>query len=307
MIGQSALGWAALWDGGEPLYSTSFWESKRNRERLAHLAVHGILIIGGFLVLVPLVWQVLSSLKDVGQIFLFPPRWIPNPVRWSNYVGIFELMPFGLYAFNSTFITVSNIIGYMLSCTIVAYAFARLRARGKAVLFVLVLSTMMLPQQVVMVPLFVLFRLLGWIDTFKPLIVPSFFGNAFLIFMLRQFFMTIPRDLDDAAKMDGCGVLGILRHVILPLSGPALATVAIFGFLWHWNDFLFPLIFLSSEENKTLQLGLAGVLRQVYGDGVGRWDLLMAASTVVMLPPLLLFVFAQRYFLEGIAVTGLKG
>jgi multiple sugar transport system permease protein len=219
---------------------------------------------------------------------------------------VFKALDFGRLTLNTVFITVTNIFGYMLSCTVIAYAFARLRARGKEVLFLLVLSTMMLPQQVIMIPLFAMYKSIGWIDTFKPLIVPSFFGNAFLIFMLRQFFMTIPKDLDDAAKIDGCGSLGILWHIILPLSKPALATVTIFGFLWHWNEFLYPLIFLTSEKNKTLQLGLAGVLRFVFGDGLGRWDLLMAASTIVILPPILIFVFAQRYFMEGFTMAGLK-
>jgi len=288
------------------VYATSFWENKRNRRLLSHFGVYLVLIVGSLIVLVPLLWQLSCSLKETGQVFLFPPRWIPKPVKWSNYVEVFQLLNFGQLGFNTFFITISNIIGYMLSCTVVAYAFARLRARGKEFLFLLVLSTMMLPQQAVMVPLFALYRQLGWIDTFKPLIVPAFFGNAFLIFMLRQFFMSIPKDLDDAAKIDGCGPLGILWYIILPLSKPALATVSIFGFLWHWNDFLFPLIFLTSEENKTLQLGLAGVLRFVFGDGLGRWDLLMAASTVVMLPPIMLFAFAQRYFMAGITMTGLK-
>jgi len=284
---------------------TSFWASRRNRHFLSNFLVYFILITGSLVVLMPVIWQLSTSVKNLGQVFIYPPQWIPNPIKWENYVKVFDLMPFGLFGFNTIFITAFNILGYMLSCTVVAYAFARLRARGKNLMFVLVLSTMMMPVQVVMIPQFVLFRSVGWIDSLKPMIVPSFFGNAFLIFLLRQFFSGIPKDLDDAAKIDGCGTLGILWNVILPLSKPALATVAIFGFLWHWNDFLFPLIFLSSEKNQTLQLGLAKFLQQVYG--VGQWELLMAASTIVMLPPVLLFLFTQRYFLQGVTMTGLKG
>src|SRR5229473_2352058 len=211
---------------------TSFWASRQNRGRFNRFVVHAILIAGSLVVLVPVVWQISTSVKTLGQVFIFPPQWIPNPVRWDNYSKVFDLMPFGQYAFNTIFITAFNILGYMLSCTIVAYAFARLKARGKNFAFILVLSTMMMPIQVVMIPQFIMYRNLGWIDSFKPLIVPSFFGNGFLIFMLRQFFAGIPTDLDDAAKIDGCGTLRILWYVILPLSKPALTTVAIFGFLW---------------------------------------------------------------------------
>ncbi len=195
-------------------------------------------------------------------------------------------------------------VGTLLSSSIVAYGFARLRARGRDVLFMILLSTMMIPPQVTMIPVFALFKLLNWTDTFKPLIIPNFFGGAFFIFLLRQFYMTIPIELDDAAKIDGCSYLGIFSRIILPLTKPALATVAIFSFMWSWNDFMDPLIYLNSRDKLTLTLAL-NRFTGMYG--MTAWNLLMAASLVVALPCFVLFFFAQRYFIQGIVVTGLKG
>jgi len=195
-------------------------------------------------------------------------------------------------------------VGTLLSSSIVAYGFARLRARGRDVLFMILLSTMMIPPQVTMIPVFALFKLLNWTDTFKPLIIPNFFGGAFFIFLLRQFYMTIPIELDDAAKIDGCSYLSIFSRIILPLTKPALATVAIFSFMWSWNDFMDPLIYLNSRDKLTLTLAL-NRFTGMYG--MTAWNLLMAASLVVALPCFVLFFFAQRYFIQGIVVTGLKG
>ena len=201
-------------------------------------------------------------------------------------------------------ITFATMVGTLLSSSIVAYGFARLRARGRDVLFMILLSTMMIPPQVTMIPVFALFKLLNWTDTFKPLIIPNFFGGAFFIFLLRQFYMTIPIELDDAAKIDGCSYLGIFSRIILPLTKPALATVAIFSFMWSWNDFMDPLIYLNSRDKLTLTLAL-NRFTGMYG--MTAWNLLMAASLVVALPCFVLFFFAQRYFIQGIVVTGLKG
>jgi multiple sugar transport system permease protein len=208
-----------------------------------------------------------------------------------------------LFVWNSIYLSLGNVVGSIVSNTIVAYAFARLRFRGSRILFLIVLSTMMLPQQVTMIPLFILFSKLGWINSYKPLIVPQFFANAFYVFMLRQFFTTIPRDLDDAARIDGCGILGIFWRIILPLAMPAVGIVAIFEFTGSWNWFLGPLIYLSRMETFPLALALS------YLNATYRvlWSELMVVSFIAMLPPLLLFFIAQKAYIQGIVVTGVKG
>jgi ABC-type glycerol-3-phosphate transport system permease component len=235
-----------------------------------------------------------------------PPQWFPRPWVWRNFIDSLTLLghPVHLYAFNTILIATLGVLGVALSSSLVAFGFARLDFPGRNALFILVLSTMMLPRIVTIVPQFILFQKLGWLDTFKPLIVPYWFGAPFHIFLLRQFFLAIPKELDDAARVDGASSLQIYWRIILPLSKPALATVAIFAFVYHWNDLLEPLIFLASQRNWTLALFLAsfqGYMQQP------RWNLLMAASTVLTLPVLILFFFAQRLFIGGITVTGIKG
>jgi len=230
-----------------------------------------------------------------------------NP-QWQNYVKAWapEALDetFNRYLLNTIIITVLGITGVLLSSTLVAYAFARFRFPGRDILFLIMVSTMMIPVQVTMIPTFILFKYLGWIDTFAPLIVPTFFGGgAFNIFLMRQFFMTIPYELDDAAKIDGCNYFQIFSIILLPLVKPALATVAIFGFVYNWNDFLNPLIYLNSTSNYTLALGLQ-TFTTMYGTD---YNLMMAASTIVLLPILIVFFFGQRYFIEGVATSGLKG
>jgi ABC-type glycerol-3-phosphate transport system permease component len=255
------------------------------------------------LFLVPFLWMISSSLKPNYQIFEVPPRWIPSPPRFENYAEALTMLPFDRYVVNTAIISVLTIIGHLLSCTIIAYAFARLRAPGKDFLFVVVLATMMLPYPVTMVPLYVLFNQLKWINTFLPLTVPAFLGSAFYIFLLRQFFMTIPPDFEDAATIDGANTLQILWRVILPLSMPALATVAIFTFQATWNDFLAPLIYLQRPELYTVTLGLQ-FFRSTF---TTNWAYLMAASLATSLPVIVIFFLAQRYFIEGITLSGIKG
>lgn len=228
--------------------------------------------------------------------------------QWQNYVRAWapEALDetFNKYLLNTIIITVLGIIGVILSSTFVAYGFARFRFPGRDTLFLVMMSTMMIPMQVTMIPTFILFKYVGWIDTFLPLIVPTFFGGgAFNIFLMRQFFMTIPYELDDAAKIDGCNYFQIFYIILLPLVKPALATVAIFGFVYNWNDFLNPLIYLNSSSNYTLALGLQ-TFTTMYGTD---YNLMMAASTIVLLPILIVFFFGQRYFIEGVATSGLKG
>jgi ABC-type glycerol-3-phosphate transport system permease component len=275
----------------------------RGRQRVIGVGATVLLFGGALIFLVPLVWMISSSLKPDYQIFAMPPELIPNPPRWQNYSEALTYVPFDRYAVNSLIISTLTIIGHLLSCTVIAYGFARLRAPGKDFLFVLVLATMMLPYPVTMVPLYMLFNWLGWINTFLPLTVPAFFGSAFYIFLLRQFFLTIPSDLENAAIIDGANILQILWYVMLPLSKPALATVAIFTFQNAWNDFLPPLIYLHDQSLYTVTLGL-NFFRATY---TINWAYLMAASLVTMLPVLLVFFLAQRLFIEGITFSGLKG
>jgi ABC-type glycerol-3-phosphate transport system permease component len=264
-----------------------------------------LLICGGIVIMFPFFWMISTSLKKQWDVYQFPPVWIPNPPQWINYAQALSVYPFHLYVLNTLRIVVLTCFGTVLSCSLAAYGFSRLRAPGRDLLFVIFLSTMMLPYTVTMIPLFQVFNSLDWVDTIKPLVVPSFFGNIFYIFLLRQFFLTIPRELEDSARIDGCNSLMIYWRIILPLSVPALATVTIFSFMDSWNDFLGPLIYLSDESHRTVALALA------YFQGSARigpqMHLMMAVAFVALIPPLLLFFFAQKLFIQGIVFSGVKG
>ncbi|GIK74194.1 MAG: sugar ABC transporter permease [Chloroflexota bacterium] len=273
------------------------------QERWRRWLVLALLWGVAILFLIPLLWMLSSSLKPTYQIFETPPRWIPNPPRWENYSEALTTLPFALYIRNTAVITLLTIVGHLLSCTLIAYAFARLRAPGRDALFVVMLATMMLPYPVTMTPLYVIFNRLGWINTILPLTAPAFFGSAFYIFLMRQFFMTIPRDFEDAARIDGANTLQIIGRIMAPMAMPALATVTIFTFQATWNDFLAPLIYLQRPELYTVTLGLQ-FFRSTY---TTNWAYLMAASLVTTLPVIVVFFAAQRYFIEGITLTGVKG
>jgi len=275
----------------------------RGRRFARRLIIYLLLVLGSAVFLLPLFWALSSSLKPDYQVLDFPPRWIPDPIRWQNYPEALTYVPFGRYALNTLTIAAGAIFGNLLSCTLVAYGFARLRARGKNVLFIIMLSTMMLVDPVRIIPMYLEFNALGWIDSFLPLIVPAFFGSPFYIFLLRQFFLNIPRELEDAARIDGASRLQILWQIILPISRPALAAVAIFNFQGVWNDFLPPLVFLQTQTNYTIALGLQ-FFRATYSI---HWGYLMAASIVAMLPVIIVFFFAQKQFIEGISLSGIKG
>lgn len=265
-------------------------------------AAHVVLAAAGSLFFLPFFWLVSTSLKELDQIFRLPPIWIPNPIRWQNYPEALTYFPFLQQLGNTLTITLSAVALTLASCSLVAFSFSRLRWPGRNILFFLMLSTMMLPYQVTMVPLFVIFRQLGWVNTLLPLIVPHAFGVPFYIFLLRQFFLSLPRDLDDAAIIDGCSEWGVYRHIILPLSKPALATVALFQFLGSWNDFLGPLIYLNDPSKYTLSLGI-----QVFVSTVGvQWGWMMAVTTVLTVPVIVLFFLTQRTFIQGIAFSGIK-
>jgi multiple sugar transport system permease protein len=281
----------------------SRYGSKHRRYLRGQILGRIFLLAMSIVFLLPILWMFTTSIKDSSQVMAYPPIWLPRPPKWENYRIAVNAIPFVLYLRNTVTICFFTIIGTLLSSTLVAYSLAKIPWPGRNVLLLLILSTMMLPFPVTMIPLFVTFGRLGWVNTFKPLIVPSFLGNAFYIFLLRQFFMTIPGELSDAARIDGASELGIFRRVILPLSKPVLAVVALFQFLGSWNDFLGPLIYLQSNDKYTLAIGLQMYRTTNYVE----WELLMAASTLVVIPILVLFFFAQRTFIEGIAITGIKG
>lgn len=263
-----------------------------------------LLLVGFSLVmLLPLLWMVSSSLKPGYEIFQFPPLWIPRPTEWANYPRAMTFVPFLRFFANTFTIILFVLIGTLVSNVLIAYAFARLESRWKTPLFYLVLATMMLPFAVTMIPQYAIFSRLGWVDTFLPLIVPSYFGSPFYIFLLRQFFMGIPKDIEDAAAIDGAGVFRTIYRIVLPMSWPAMVTVCIFTIQGTWNDFLGPLIYLNHENLFTIQLGL----QYFVGQYKGSWNLLMAASTVILVPILVMFFFGQRFFSKGINVGGLKG
>jgi len=274
---------------------------------LTHLA-----LVGGCVVLmVPFFWMVSTSLKPDTEAYRIPPQWLPSRLVWSNYYdAVFTYFNFVRYGLNTLTITLGVLVGRLLSASLVAFGFARVRFFGRDALFILVLSTLMVPHQVTLIPLYILFNEIGWLNTYLPLIVPAWFGGgAFFIFLLRQFMMGISTELDDAARIDGCGWLGIYGRILLPLIKPALAAVAIFSFLGTWNDFFGPMIILRDTSLFTLAIGL-----QVYSSaglaGTGSMPVIpvvMAGATIIMLPPLLLFFFSQRYFIQGVVFTGLKG
>ncbi len=286
---------------------SAFTRRDGGKNALTHL----VLIAMSLIFIFPLAWLVSTSLKPIGETMQQPPTWIPSHVQWHNYRDAFMYgsdqlgyIPFLLYGRNTLILCVLGVAGTVVSNALVAYSFARLRWPGRDLAFAITLATMMIPFPVIMVPIYGLFRNLGWIGTFRPLWVPAWFGSAFNIFLLRQFFRTLPFELSEAARIDGCSEWAIFRQVILPLSKPALSVVALFYFMQTWNDFLGPLIYLIDQRTFTLSLGLQFYQSQ---HGGTQWNLLMAASTIVIAPVLILFFFTQKQFIQGIAVTGLKG
>jgi len=269
--------------------------------------------IGGFVFMFPFAWAFVSSGKSPGEIVTWPPTfWPSNPQFVENYTMIWTEAPFGRWIFNSAVITALNLTGAILSSSIVAYAFARFEFPGRNIWFFIMLSTMMIPSEVQLIPSYLIFKHLGWVNSIKPLVVPAWFGGgAFNIFLMRQFYMSIPRELDEAAEMDGAGPLRIFLMILAPLSKPVIATAAALGFIWNWNNFMGPLIYLNDVEKLTAVQGLRifaqGVTSAQLSAGPPKDNLLMAASIVVALPCLILFFVAQKYFVQGIVTTGIKG
>ncbi len=280
-----------------------WYRNQRWRTRLGQVLAFALLAFVAFLFIVPFAWMLSTSLKPAQEVFEYD--WIPSRFVWSNYKDALQSAPFGTYFKNSIIVAVGVTVGAVISSSLVAYSFARLRWPGRDLWFMIVLGTMMLPGIVTLIPQYILFAELGWVNTFRPLVVPAWLStDAFYVFLLRQFFRTIPMELSEAAKIDGASELRIWWQIVMPLSRPALAAVTIFAFNGAWGDYLKPLIYLSTENHYTLQLGLT-TFQQAAG-GLPRWDWMMAASLVVMLPVVLIFFAGQKYFIEGITMTGIK-
>lgn len=279
-------------------------EQKKERFPLSRLVVYLLLIVGSALFSLPFLWTVSTALKTPENVFKSPPQLIPSPVAWDNFAKAWTALPFPTFVFNTLFITIVATTAQVLTGSLVAYGFARFQFRGRNPLFYLMLSTMMLPAQVTMIPVFLIWRQMHLIDTFWPLILPAFFGGgAFNIFLLRQFFLSLPKELDEAALIDGASYLRIWWSILLPLARPALVAVTLFSFLAHWDDFMGPLIYLNSPEKYTVSIGL-----RMFQDSYGvNLEQVMAASLIHILPTIALFFLAQRYFIRGITLSGIGG
>jgi len=287
----------------------------KRSDRLRRLAVRNglytLVLLLAILFTIPSYWTLVGSIKKISEILVVPPVWWPAEPQWRNYARVWELTPYGLFFTNTLTVTAASVLGQVLTASLVGYGFARFRFPGRNLLFILVLSTLMLPPELTMVPHFIIFKELGWLDTWLPLIVPNYLGGgAFFIFLFRQFFLTIPPDLDEAARLDGAGELRIFWSVISPLCLPVWAAASIISFLAHWNDFIGPLIYLNTQDKYTLSLGLAAFRTGGVGGvpmGEPRDHLLMAASVMMTLPVVLMFFAAQRYFIRGVVMSGIKG
>ncbi|WP_274362970.1 carbohydrate ABC transporter permease [Paenibacillus thermotolerans] len=284
---------------------SKYYQNRRTREKIVKAVVTCVLVVGSLSFLAPFWWMVQTSLKTLQEIVTYPPTWFPKEIVWSNYPEAWKQGRFGQYTINTLFLSTVAVIAQVVSNSFIAYGFAKIRFPGKSLLFSIILGTMIIPGFVTLIPQYVLFSKLHWVGTYLPLTIPGFFGSAFMIFLFRQFFMTIPTDLIEAAKIDGANHLMVWARIMLPLAAPALATVAIMSFNGAWNDFLGPLIYVNDESKYTLQIGLQAFK---VSSGVNQWHHLMAGSVMVMLPVIALFFFFQRYFIEGMNITaGTKG
>jgi len=277
--------------------------SSRTRYWIEQILTYLFMTALAFVFMIPIFWMLSTALKARWDIFTWPPQWIPRTPHWENFAQAFTKYPMGRFMLNSTFLVIANIIGELLAVPLIAYGFARLRFPGKNILFMMMLGTMMIPGHVKLIPLFAIYHRLGMIDTYWPLILPAFFGDPFFIFLMVQYMKTIPRDLDEAARIDGAGTWGILYRIILPLCKPPLTIIVVYTFLWTWNEFLHPLIYLNTFNKFPVQLGLAFFK----GRYSVEWNLFMAATLVSILPILVIYFFVQKQLIGGIASVGLKG
>jgi len=290
----------------EPIGRRGFREAlfgKQGRYYLDQVVSHLLLLALGAAFFLPFYWLVSTSVKPNDELFLLPPKWIPSRLVWENFPRAWNYVPFATFFKNTLYICGFNVVATTISCTLSAYGFSRIRWPGRDKVFMVLIATMIVPYQVTLVPTFLIFKWLGWLGSFRPLTWPAFLGSPFYIFLLRQFYMTIPIELSESAKIDGASELRTFLQIMVPLTRPAMATVALFTFLGNWNDFLGPLIYLSREEQYTISLGLRGFLTR-FG---ANWELLMAGTTITVLPIVVLFFFTQRTFIQGITLTGIKG
>jgi len=277
--------------------------SSRTGSTVGRTVTYVILLIGSVAFLLPFAWMISTSLKPQEQVYAFPIEWIPKPFQWSNYVEVFDAAPMARYIVNTCILTFFGVLGSLVGSSIAAYAFARMRFPGRDAMFFIMLATMMVPAWVTLIPSYIIFGKLHWLDTYLPLLVPAFFALPFNTFLLRQFFLGIPVELEDAAKIDGAGTIRIFLSIVLPLAKPALIIVAIFSFLAHWNEFLGPLVYLQSQDKFPLSLGIMNFV----GEQSQDFALMMTGATIAMLPCIILFFIAQRWFIQGIVITGVKG
>jgi multiple sugar transport system permease protein len=284
------------------ILTTSCPGSYRLKRRVSQAVLYLLLILGALVMIIPFAWMISTSLKTDQYVLTIPPQLIPNPATLDSYLRLFELYPIGRMLFNSLFVAGLTTLGQLVTCSMAAYAFARLKFRGHNLVFLFYLATMMVPFQVTITPLFILMRIFGWINTYQGLILPGVF-SAFGTFMLRQAFLTIPVEYEEAAYMDGASPLTIFLRIILPLSKPALATLTVFAFMGSWNAFLWPLFIVREQTLMTLPVGLA----TLQGRWLTEWNLVMAGTVITVLPMLLLYLFAQKYIVQGFVMSGLKG
>lgn len=267
------------------------------------LMLHAALIVGACIMALPFVWMVLSSLKDLSQVFIVPPKWIPDPFVWSNFKDSLTALPFGTAYFNSFYINIIVVLSQLITCSMAAFAFAKIRFPFREPVFILFLATMMVPGQVTIIPLYLMLKNIGWLDSHLSIIVPSALLNAFGVFLLRQFFKGIPKEMEEAAIVDGAGRWTIYMRIMLPLIKPALSALGIFTFLGMWNNFFYPLIFLNSPEKFTVPMML-NLYRGMYATD---WTLMMAGASIALIPVLLVYIIGQRYIIEGVTLSGIKG
>lgn len=277
---------------------------RHRRHYLRSILTYVLLLIGAVILVVPFFWMLSTSLKTLDEVNVWPVKWIPGRLMWSNYVDVFQRLPFARFMLNSLFLAVWGIAGSLISSSLAGFGFARLRFPGRDILFFVNLTVLMLPTWAVVVPNFIMFKTIGWLDTYLPIIVPSFFGNAFYIFLFRQYFLGIPTEMEDAARMDGCSTLRIFLQIFMPLSAPAIATVAIFAFFLYWNDLLSPLVYLRSQNKFPVSLGMR--MFQQATAGIIHYPRTMAAAVISMMPCVALFAIAQRLFIQGVVITGVE-
>lgn len=276
----------------------------KSKKKMSKGIIYIILFFISFVCLVPFYWMIRSSLMDMSQIFTMPPIWIPKPIKFSNYKEALTMLPFGRYFLNTLFVVVFTVLGTVITSSLCAYSFSRIEWKGRDTVFGILLTAMMIPFAVTLIPTFIGWQKLGFVNSYAPLIVPAWFGGGvFNVFLLRQFFRTIPKELDEAARIDGAGHFTIYSKIIMPLSKPSLIVVSLFSFMGSWNDFLGPLVYLNDGDKFTLSLGLM----QFQGMYSAQWQYMMAAATVVLIPIVIIFFIGQKYFIEGISMSGMKG